>query len=51
VTDDPARFATLANRFLGMDVDAPTLVEPDRLGEAIRLNEAQLRNTPIRKAV
>jgi glutamate racemase len=28
VTDDPNRFALLAARFLGMEIDPPTLVEP-----------------------
>jgi glutamate racemase len=32
VTDDPERFAFLAARFLGMEIERPTLVEPDELG-------------------
>ena len=31
VTDDPARFALLAGRFLGQPIEPPTLVEPDAL--------------------
>ena len=31
VTDDPARFATLASRFLGAKIDPPTWVPPESL--------------------
>jgi glutamate racemase len=33
VTDDPEKFARLAPRFLGCDIDQPTLVSPDDLYE------------------
>ncbi len=32
VSDDAARFRRLASRFLGYDIDEPTLVPPDNLG-------------------
>jgi glutamate racemase len=32
VTDDPERFALLASRFLGMEIERPTLVGPEELG-------------------
>jgi glutamate racemase len=51
VTDDPPRFAVLASRFLGVDIDAPTLVQPDRLGEALRLHDAQPWPIEVRRAV
>jgi len=37
VTDDPDRFAFLASRFLGMEIERPTLVEPgdDLAGEVL----------------
>ena len=35
VTDDPARFEQLARRFLGFDIERPTLVAPETLYHAV----------------
>ncbi len=51
VTDDPPRFATLAGRLLDLELAPPTLVEPAQLSDAIRLNEAHVRPSGIRRAV
>lgn len=46
VTDDPARFQRLAKRFLGADIDAPTLVAPEILYET-----SPIEPLPFRRAV
>jgi len=43
VTDDPDRFQRLAPRFLGFEVDAPTLVPPEVLYHAIDTRASELR--------
>jgi glutamate racemase len=43
VTDDPARFAVLARRFLGREISPPTLVDPEMLYRAAAAADARPR--------
>jgi glutamate racemase len=45
VTDDPQRFSSLAGRFLGMEIDAPTLVRPSQIPEVELQRPVFLRPT------
>jgi glutamate racemase len=47
VTDDPDRFAFLAARFLGMEIERPTLVEPGELAGDVPHESAE---PPLRVA-
>lgn len=45
VTDDPQRFSSLAGRFLGMEIEPPTLVRPPEVSEPNRERPLALRPT------
>ncbi|MGH7213436.1 MAG: glutamate racemase [Tepidisphaeraceae bacterium] len=46
VTDDPARFARLGSRFLGVEIEPPTWVSPDELYATVNATVP-----PVRRAV